>query len=142
MLNDHTATVMGPALDPIPHSSLLQPPILKPETDRLQWREDIRDWSTNIVACAEGGDTRAKGVATCLGLTIYRSLDPSLKEQVKESVRCGEIVLKPSGSKNSDDQIKTLEKIISIIAKDTPVDRVTRMVRLNTQVHKCVRRDN
>lgn len=141
MFQDDQATVMGPELDSIPHHSLLTTPILKPETDRLQWREEIRDWSINVVACAEGGDGRAKGVATCLGLTVYRSLETSLKEQVKESVRCGEIVLKPSGDKNTDVQMKTLEKIISIVARDTPVDRVTRMVRLNTQVHRCIRKD-
>lgn len=141
MSDNGMSTVMGPAMVPIPHNSLLSPPILKPESDRLQWREDLRDWSSNIIACAEGGDTRAKGVASCLGLTVYRSLDISLKEQIKESVRCGEIVLKASNEGSTSSQLKTLEKIISIIAKDTPVDRVTRMVRLNTQVHKCIRRE-
>lgn len=142
MSTTDNGTVMGPGYESIPHVSLLNPPTLKPETDRMQWREDIRDWSANITACADGGDTRAKGVATCLALTVYRSLDLSLKEQVKESVRSGELVLKPSTDSDSKEQVKMLEKIITIIAKDTPVDRVTRMVRLNTQVHKCTRRDN
>lgn len=34
-----------------------------------------------------------------------------------------------------------LEKIITIIAKDAPVDGVKRMVRLNTQVQKCIRKE-
>lgn len=71
---------MGPALESIQHRSLLNPPVFKPQTDRLQWREIIRDWSTNVIACAQGGHKREKGVEPCLGRTIYRYFDASLKE--------------------------------------------------------------
>lgn len=63
------------------------------------------------MACSEGGDTRANGVPTCIGLTVYRSVDLSLKEQIKESVMCGDRVLKPSGESTTSEQIKTLKKI-------------------------------
>lgn len=52
-------------------------------------------------------------MATCLGLIIYRYLDTSLKEQVKESVRCGEILLKLSGVNRTEVQIKTAKKILN-----------------------------
>lgn len=32
-----------------------------------------------------------------------------------------------------------MKKILGVVAKDTAVDRISRMVSLNTQVHKCVR---
>lgn len=110
MFNDEQSTVMVPAWDGISHASLLTPPTIKAETDRQQWREDISDWANNIVACAKGGDTKDKGVATCLGLTVYRSLDLSIREQIYESVRIGEIVLKPKENEKTDTQRKKLEK--------------------------------
>lgn len=139
-VND-TGTVVGPGCDTIPQGLLLTPPTLKPETDSMQWRKDIRDWSKRVIACAKGGDTREKGIASCLDLTVYRLLDFSLKEEVKESIPSGEIVLNLSEGSNVDSQLKMIEKIISTVAKDTAVDRVTRMVRLNIKIYKFVRKD-
>lgn len=136
-----TTTVMGPDSSNKDQSSLNYPPQLQPDADRMKWREDTRLWAMNIQACANGGDSRSKGTAACLGLTLYRSLESSMKEQVKEAVRCGELVLSPEENDDPKDQVEIVEKIIKIVAKDSPVDKVTRMVRLNTQVHECVRKD-
>lgn len=42
---------------------------------------------------------------------------------------------------NKDSQLKTLEKIIAIVAKYMPVNRVTHMVRLNKKVRKCMNKE-
>lgn len=46
-----------------------------------------------MIARAAGGDNKAKRVTTCLGLILYRSLPVGTKEEVKKSIRSGEIVL-------------------------------------------------
>lgn len=60
MSNTDITTVMGPESGSVTHNSLLTPPRLKPETDRLQWSEYVCDWAESIVSCAEGGDNRVK----------------------------------------------------------------------------------
>lgn len=107
----------------------------------MQWREEVRDWEENVLACANGGDSRAKGTSTCIALVVYRSLEKGFTEQVKKWTRCEEISLKSSNDSNTNKQSETIEKIIDIVEKDTEVDHIVRMVMLNTQVHKCVRKD-
>lgn len=48
-------------------------------------------------------------------------------------------MLKRSNENNTDTQLKTLENNISIVARDTQVYRITRKIRLNSEVHKCAR---
>ena len=134
----YTATVMGSSGEQ--QQNLLVPPRLTPDTDRLQWRGLLREWTQNVQDAANGGDTRAKGLAASLALTVYRSLGTDAKELVKESIQCGELVLRPSADENSDEkQTELVENIISIVAKDSPVDRIRRIVNLNARVCACVR---
>lgn len=77
------ATFMGPAVEPIPQIALLTPLSVKTDTYQIQWREGILDWSKNIISCTVRCDTRENSAAAFLALTVYRSLDTSLKEQVK-----------------------------------------------------------
>lgn len=138
-MTNQQSTVMGPGGLTSPASTLL-PPTFDEKTDRLVWRESVRDWSDNVLACATGGDSKAKGIAACLGLTLYRSLPTGSKEQIKQSVRSGEIILTPNESTGPADQVNIVKKILDVVAKNTAVDRISRMVRLNTQVHKCTRK--
>lgn len=140
-MSEKQLTVMGPGGIDGPTSALM-PPRFNDESDKLAWREAVIDWSENVLACAAGGDNKAKGMAACLGLTLYRSLPLGTKEQIKQSVRSGEITLTPNGDTGPKQQIELVRKIMDIVAKDTAIDRISRMVRLNTHVHKCVRRSN
>lgn len=54
-------------------------------------------------------------------------------------MRCGEIILKTADTTNQTDII---EKMLLIITKDKPVDRIKRMVRLESTIHQCVRKIN
>ena len=132
---------MGPE-DELAPSNILIPPKLKSNTDKLQWREAVRDWALNLNACAAGGDNRAKGAAASLAMTLYRSLEFNKKELVKKSVMMGDIILNSvAGPATSEsDQMSYVEKIMSIVAKDSAVDTIKRMVRLNKDVHSCVRK--
>lgn len=103
-------TDIAPEMALITYTSLLTPPLLKEDMDHLQWREDTRETYNNVLAFVEGGDTRGKGVATCLGLTVYPLLESSFKEQLMESVQCGEILLRISGGTTKENQVRTLEK--------------------------------
>lgn len=138
-MTNTTFTVMGPDSQEGP-ASTLSPPRFDDGSDKLSWRESVKDWNDNVLARAAGGDTRAKGIAACMGLTLYRSLPPGAKEQVKQSLRSGEIILTPSEPAGPEVQTEIVKKILDTVAKDTAVDRIARMVRLNTQVHKCVRK--
>lgn len=59
--------------------NLLSPPILKPSTDQLRWREDINIWTETGRTAAEAGDTMSTGATTTLGLSLYCSLEESKK---------------------------------------------------------------
>lgn len=102
--------------------------------------------------CANGVDSRAKGASTCITLVIYRSFQSVFTEHIKDSVRCGEITLKPCNDWDNNNQLETLKKVISIVAKgpavdriaivgkDSAVNRMTRMVLLNMRDNKFARK--
>lgn len=45
------------------------------------------------IALAKGGDGQAKGLSSCVGPALYRSLESSRKELIKKAMRAGEINL-------------------------------------------------
>lgn len=92
-----------------------------------------------MLAGATGGDNKAKGLYDCMGLTVYRSLPTDTKEQVKQCLWSGEIVLTATSGSVPKKQSVIERNILDIVVKDTAVDRISRMVRINTKVHKCVR---
>lgn len=49
--------------------------------------------------------------------------------------------MEPSEETDIIGQMKALEMIISIVSPDSAVERPKRMVRLNTHVYKCVRKE-
>lgn len=124
------ATVMGSGTVEGP-ASVLTPSLFTDRSDRPTWRESITDWCDNVLACASAGDSKAKGIAACLAITLYMSLPLGTKEQVKPSVRSGEIVLTPHKDPGAETKTEIVNKILDIVAKDTTVDRISRMVRLN-----------
>lgn len=53
------------------------------------------------------------------------------RQKAEVYVRIGEIVLNPVGEEEYQPKIKMIENILRIIVKDTTVDRISRIVRLN-----------
>ena len=50
------------------------PPKLNQSSDKLAWRKSVRYWGLNVKACANGGDTRAKGLLLALAMILFGSL--------------------------------------------------------------------
>lgn len=96
-------------------------------------------WDINVAASVNGGYRNSKGIMYSLEFTLYRSLSFGKKEQLKLSVRRGKVVFKPSGDNLEALQVQIVDKIVKIVAKDTKVDRISRMVRPNTAVNQCTR---
>lgn len=129
---------MGPASSEVP-GSLYTPPIYKEDMDKLQWRDEVRIWVQTVKSIANGGDSKAKGIAASLGLTLYRSLSFNKKELVKKEIRTGELVLNPDVEIIDQDVI--IEKILNIVAKDSTINSLKRIVRLNREVSLCIRKN-
>lgn len=138
-MSTHSNIVMGPAGLEVPNNSLA-PPVLSTVSDKLTWREEVREWAQNVDACARAGDSRAKGVAATLAHTLYRSLSKDKKEVVKRSLRNGELVLTPSTDIDKSNQLELVEILIRIVAKDTTVEAVRRISTLNKRINGCVRK--
>lgn len=134
------ATVMGPG--ELTSSAGLVPPCYNKSTDKLQWRKSIRYWCQGVTACANGGDSRAKGISASLALTLFRSLPPGKQQLVEKNINSGELVIDPNDPAAPADQTEAVEKIILIVAKDSPTDAIRRMAALNKQVSGCQRRDS
>lgn len=77
-------------------ASTHSPPKFDDDSDRVEWKESVHDWSENRLACAEGGDKKSKGNETRMGLKLYLSIYIATKEKVKKSIRSSEIILKPT----------------------------------------------
>lgn len=69
-MSEEPTRVMGPEINSIPHSNILTTPELIINADRIQWREEVRNWAKNVFTCANGGYSRAKCVATCIALVM------------------------------------------------------------------------
>lgn len=136
---DEKLTVMGPGGEEGPVSTL-SPPKFSDDDDKLVWPEAIDDWSEKVLDCAESGDNKAKGIPACLELTLYRSLPLGTEKQIKQSVWRGEIKMTPADEIGSKEQIELVQKILGMVEKDVAVDRISRIVMINTPLHKCVHR--
>lgn len=58
---------------------------------------------------------------------------------MKKGRRTLELVLVPQDSSQTIDQNSILGKILSIVAKDSAVGTIKRIVRFNKEIHGCVR---
>lgn len=54
-------------------------------------------------------------------------------------MRCGQIVLKTPKGSIYEKNISIIEKILHLVAKNSPVDLISRMVKLNTTIHQFTR---
>lgn len=61
------------------------------------------------------------------------------KEQINLAVCNGEAILKPTMGDNEEKQVQMIEKMMEVVAKDTTVNIISRMIRFNTAVHQCVK---
>ena len=121
-------------------NNLLNPPKFNPSSDKLAWRKSVRYWASNVKACADGGDGRAKGAPCALALTLFRSLPISKQQTLEKLVDSGELSI--DGSNDVKEQTNAVEKIISVVAKDSTTESIQRLARLSRDAMGCQRRQN
>ena len=139
---------MGP--DPSSaHASMLTPPKLTGETDKYQWRTDVKTWAQVVKLYAKGGENRAKGMLNALGLTLYLSLQRDQRNIIDNAAHSQGVTLnlyEDTEQENLTDtakvQFKLVEKIVQLVAKDSPTDGIRRLVRVSQDIHQCIRGKN
>lgn len=84
----------------------------------------------------------SKGAAATPRLTLYRSLQFSKNKVLQTAVRIGKLILSRRDEESEIDQRKVVEKIVGLVANDSTVDRMQRIVRLYNGINACKRRGN
>ena len=133
---------MGPTLGSTPGNDMLLPPHLSPTTDKFKWRKRVMLWVTTVKSFAKGGDKRAKGILSALGLTLFNALDQVFSSQVEQAIAAGVIILEGEGNndENPSKQLGVVNDIIDLVAKDSPTDGIRRLVQMMRQVFNCTRK--
>ena len=146
-MSEHSK-VMGPDAQAT-QTSVLTPPKLNSQTDKYQWRSDVRTWTRIIKQYTRGGDTRAKGLLSALALTLYFSLDRDQRNIIDNAVSCKQISLEIDDDANEPEQLslaatakeqfKLVGEIVQLVAKDTPTDAIRRLVKTSQDIYHCTR---
>lgn len=129
---------MGPGENNI--GGHLCPPIYTIEGDKLQWCKDVRYWARTALGCAEGGDTKAKGMLAALDRLLFGSLPSSRQQMVEKAVESRELVIYPLDPTYSQDELAVIEPIIELVAKDSATDAIKPLAKLNKTASKCTRK--
>ena len=132
---------MGPDTGSTPGNDMLLPPRLTHSTDKFKWRKRVMLWVTTVKRFAKGGDKRAKGILSALGLTLYNALDHVFSSQVEQLIAAGVINLDgdDDATENANKQLDIVNSIIELVAKDSPTDGIRRLVQMMRQVFTCTR---
>ncbi len=137
------STVMGPDRAFTPGKDMLLPPRLSTSTDKFKWRKRVMLWVTTVKRFAKGGDKRAKGILSALGLTLFNALDQVFSSQVEQSIAAGIINLDGDDDEtvNLNKQFHIVHDIINLVAKDSPTDGIRRLVQMMRLVFNCTRKN-
>lgn len=104
--------------------------------------KDVRHWACTVLACAEGGDTEAKGMLSALWMSLFRSLSASRQQIAEKAVNTGEIVIDSIDPTYPTSKLDVIDPIINLVAKDTSTDTIRRLSRLNKEASSCTRKIN
>ena len=138
-----SSTVMGPDTGSTPGNDMLLPPRLTHLTDKFKWRKRVMLWVTTVKRFAKGGDRRAKGILSALGLTLNNALDQVFSSQVEQSIAAGAIDLEGDDNEieNTTKQFHVVTSIIELVSKDSPTDGIRKLVNMMRQVFNCTRKN-
>lgn len=137
------STVMGPGMGSTPGNDMLLPPRLETSSDKFKWRKAVSLWVTTVKRFAKGGDKRAKGILSALGLTLYNVLDHVFASQIEQAIAADLINLEGDDdeSENTTKQLHLVQDIVNLVAKDSPTDGIRRLVQMMRQVFNCSRKN-
>ena len=138
----HRFTVMGPDGGSSPNKDLLTPPFLTTTTDKFKWRKQVTLWSTTVSRLARGGNKRAKGILSSLGITLFNALDTVFAYNAERAITAGlvDLDLDDEDPATPTNQLELVRKIISIVAKDSATDGIRRLVQMMRDVFGCTRK--
>ena len=134
----HRTIVMGPEANVSKGVSPFDSPVFDPAADLQEWRRNISRWVDTIRHAAEKGQDRMyKTVYATLANQLYdRGLPSEQKSIIDEAQLKGLINYK------QEDQIAAVRDIIELIAIDSPVATVSRLIDSFHRVTNCRRRRN
>jgi len=118
--------------------SLEDPPELKPGQDRQKWRRDVSYWMTYISKRASAGEKKSIATLATLSYELYNAVHHSFQSVLDHARDRGELSFEVETFR----QRATVEKIIDLIGKDTPLEIVDRLLSYYQRVHTCVRYDD
>lgn len=132
-------TVMGPAMTITPRKPTDPPPFTL-VTNKFKWRQQVRTWVRIVKRMSDGGCKIAKATNSALGDSLYLAVDESSRYLLDHALHTGELSLDPA--EDDPDQSKMIEKILDIVAEESPTESIKRLVSMMQDVHQCVRHNN
>ena len=115
-------------------NNFLSLPRFEAEIEKLAWRKAVRYWAVKVNACADGGEGRAKGALCALEMTLFRSLPGAKQQALMKLIESGELSLE--GSNDYQKQRSAIEKIMSIVTKDSTTKNIQRLALLSRDAMK------
>ena len=112
----------------------LEPPVFSLE-NKLEYRENMETW-IELVAQRATVDKTFKGICSGLALTVIGSLPKSQQEVVNAAIARGEIVKKHPSFQM---QLRAVQQIMTLVAEDSPLEKVARVSQAFRNVSKCTR---
>lgn len=131
--------VMGPdAMTTSTHASLNTAPTFATNlTNKCKYRDSVTKW-TAMLRLRATTDYRAEALLRSVGLMLYLAADDDAQETIKQAETEGRIVLE--GSDDDADRSALVASIISLIATDSPTEKIQREVDLLSSIQTCKRK--
>lgn len=128
-------TVIGPGdFDKSNHYTL---PVFSVNADKHEWRQDTRRLAQTVGACADETDKKAKGLQSDLGILLMRTVLTSWKQFQEKHIETGELIINSVGHAYHMDESKAADTTINIVAKNSPGDKIKRLVSINERASPC-----
>ena len=112
------------------------PPFITSITPKSKYRDALRRWMKMIATFAEA-DNKAKDMLCGAGHIIYMACDSVAQDMLRKAELLGNVCLE--GHENDPKRVKLVEEVLSVIAKESPSEKVRHEVELLTEIHKCER---
>lgn len=139
--DDEHRTVMGPGANAAAAlttpSTRHAPPFITNVTNKVKYRDSVEIWTTMLRVMA-ASDPKANARLRSVGLMLYLAADDDAKETIKQAETEGQFVLK--GSDEDPDRTELVEALLTLIATETPTEKVQREVEMLNEIQTCKRR--
>lgn len=102
-------------------------------------------WMRRLCFFANGGDSKAKGIANGLGHALYAAMDLCYRRVLDGGIQDGKLKLDTDDEEvtmSFQDQRKILEQMLLTVARDSPTDAAKRIITFGHKVFNCRRFKN